>query len=247
MTWFDIINSNIQLMAMNTAPSSYQPNLNFDNIYNLSNFDFNPINSLFTNPLKTQTSFFNSTINENNLNNISSYSKTTSKNAEELKSKWSKKYSRLRNYSISFFEKLIKLCDKLNCEPEDMLACMALESGFKSDAVNNSTNATGLIQFMPNVAKQFGTSVEELKNMSAEEQLDYVEKYFKYWINVKKFNGEKLSSGDIYAMIFCPSKANNEVYYHSNTKATKLNKGLSDANGNITKNSCETKLRQYYA
>ena len=55
---------------------------------------------------------------------------------------------------------------------------MFFESKMNPSAQNPSSNAIGLIQFMPTTAKSLGTSVSELKNMSAIDQLDYVEKFF---------------------------------------------------------------------
>lgn len=52
-----------------------------------------------------------------------------------------------------------------------------VESGGKADAQNPS-GATGLIQFMPSIAKALGTTTDELKKMSAIDQLPYVTKYF---------------------------------------------------------------------
>lgn len=81
------------------------------------------------------------------------------------------------------------------------MAIMYFESaGTMSPSVQNkSTNATGLIQFMPSTAKGLGTSVEALKKMSAVQQLDYVLKYY------KPFKGKIKSYVDTYFVTFFPA------------------------------------------
>jgi len=54
-----------------------------------------------------------------------------------------------------------------------------VESGGNAAAVNPKSGATGLIQFMPSIAKGLGTSTEELKKMSPTEQIQYAIKYYK--------------------------------------------------------------------
>jgi hypothetical protein len=73
------------------------------------------------------------------------------------------------------------------------------ESGLNPGAVNPYTNATGLIQFMPNTARNMGTSVEALKNMSAIDQLDYVERFY------KPIAGKAKDIGDLYMFTFLPA------------------------------------------
>ena len=60
------------------------------------------------------------------------------------------------------------------------MSIMALETGrtFSPSIQNKDTHATGLVQIMPNNAKNLGTTIEKLKAMTAVEQLDYVEKWF---------------------------------------------------------------------
>lgn len=62
-------------------------------------------------------------------------------------------------------------------DPEKIKRVIGPESGGKADARNPKSGATGLIQFLPSVAKALGTSTEELSNMTATEQLPYVMKY----------------------------------------------------------------------
>ena len=75
-----------------------------------------------------------------------------------------------------FRERVWWICDTLGFDPDDLMACMAWETGrtFRADIKNAAgSGATGLIQFMPATAKALGTSTAELAKMSAEDQLNY--------------------------------------------------------------------------
>jgi peptidoglycan hydrolase-like protein with peptidoglycan-binding domain len=81
-------------------------------------------------------------------------------------------------HSEDFLLKVQNIAKKVDLDYKIILAIMFFESEMNPSAQNPSSNATGLIQFMPTTAKSLGTSVSELKNMSAIDQLDYVEKFF---------------------------------------------------------------------
>lgn len=81
--------------------------------------------------------------------------------------------------SEAFQKAIQKVCNNLGINPDHLKLVMHKESKLDPKAQNKDTQATGLIQFMPKTAKGLGTSVEALKNMSAIEQLIYVEKYYK--------------------------------------------------------------------
>jgi hypothetical protein len=112
------------------------------------------------------------------------------------------------------------------------LACMWFETGgsFRSDVKNAAgSGATGLIQFMPSTAKAMGTSVEKLAEMSAVEQLDWVERYF---------SGKNFSGGDprdVYLAIFYPAAIGKSDSWALPSGVYAQNKGLDrDKDGIIT-------------
>ena len=98
-----------------------------------------------------------------------------------------------------FNKKLNNIATQLGVKSSDLLAIMKQESGVDPQAVNKMSGATGLIQFMPDTARGLGTTVEDLRKMTAVEQLDYVYKYFKS-VGVKP--GMEL--GDLYMAVFMP-------------------------------------------
>ena len=103
------------------------------------------------------------------------------------------------------------------------------------------TGNCGLIQFMPSTAKGLGTSTAELAKMTAEEQLDYVYKYF------LPYKGRLKNLGDIYMAILYPravGKDDNYILFKDGTVAYRQNIGL-DINRDvvITRGECLTKVR----
>lgn len=99
-----------------------------------------------------------------------------------------------------FKKKLAKVAGALGVDTNSLLAIMKQESGVNPQAVNKSSGATGLIQFMPNTARQLGTTTEELYNMDAVQQLDYVYKFFKM-VGVRP----GMDLGDLYMAVFMPA------------------------------------------
>jgi hypothetical protein len=77
-----------------------------------------------------------------------------------------------------FVEKVKEIAARVHVEPLDLLAVMSFESGFNPKAVNQDSGATGLIQFLKSTATGLGTTTAKLKEMTAVEQLVFVEKFF---------------------------------------------------------------------
>ena len=120
----------------------------------------------------------------------------------------------------------------------DLMACMAWESGrtFSPSVVNKAgSGATGLIQFMPNTAISLGTTTAALARMSAEDQLNYVYKYF------RPFKGRLRNLGDVYMAILWPAgvgQPDSFVLWDKETRPTtyRQNAGLDvNKDGRITR------------
>ena len=83
--------------------------------------------------------------------------------------------------SDEFIHRVIEISLRLKVNPNYLMACMAFESDetFSSTITNYAgSGAVGLIQFMPNTAIAMGTTSKMLSDMTAEKQLNFVEKYF---------------------------------------------------------------------
>lgn len=128
-----------------------------------------------------------------------------------------------------------------------LMSCMAFESGetFSPSIKNGAgSGATGLIQFMPSTARGLGTTVEALAAMTAEQQLDYVQKYF------RPYAGRVSTLADMYMAILMPKYVGqpDSAVLFSEGVAYRQNAGL-DANkdGQITKAEAASKVAAKYA
>jgi hypothetical protein len=103
------------------------------------------------------------------------------------------------SYRNDFVKKVREVSTRLDIDPNWLMAIMYWESASTfSPSIQNSIGATGLIQFIPSTAIGLGTTTTALKNMSAVDQLDYVEKY------LKVYKGKIKSYIDTYFAIFFP-------------------------------------------
>jgi transglycosylase-like protein with SLT domain len=150
---------------------------------------------------------------------------------------WGKKVSK------EFKSGVIDISKQLGCDPSHLMSAMAFETGesFSPSIQNKMSKATGLIQFMPSTAKGLGTSIDDLKAMSAVEQLVFVAKY------LKRFKGKMKSVSDVYMTILLPTavgKAEAHVLFRKPTVAYKQNKGLDvNKDGQITKGEAAAKVQ----
>lgn len=140
--------------------------------------------------------------------------------------------------SADFRAKVLSVCAALGWDVHYaswLMACMHFESGGTfSPSIRNGagSGATGLIQFMPKTAIGLGTTVGDLAEMSAVEQLDVVARYFKPYASKIK------SLADMYMAILLPSaigKPDDAVLFSSGA-AYRQNAALdADSDGKITK------------
>ena len=106
-----------------------------------------------------------------------------------------------RRVAPAFRDRVRAIADGLGCDPNWLMACMAFESAgtFRPDVKNGAgSGAIGLIQFMPQTAGQLHTTTSKLALMSAVDQLDFVDLYFRPW------RGRMHNLGDVYMPILWP-------------------------------------------
>ena len=160
------------------------------------------------------------------------------------------KSNRLKSSAVAaklgpeFLSKVKEIAKRLKCDYKDLIGLMNSESGLNPQAVNKRSRATGLIQFMPATARELGTTVDELRNMSALEQLDYVEKYLSNAKNIRFGKNEKLDAGELYALTYLPARANRSVLAKSHEKYYTWNRGLDlNGDGKITKSELAQRVQ----
>ncbi len=132
--------------------------------------------------------------------------------------------------SPAFKSKVLTIARNLNIDPDYLMACMAFETGetFSPSIKNQAgSGAVGLIQFMPDTAQNLGTTTNALAKMTAVEQLDYVERYF------RSLRRRISTIEDVYMAILWPAaigRPNAVVLFRQPSIAYAQNQGL-DANG----------------
>lgn len=153
----------------------------------------------------------------------------------------------VRGLGDGFLEKLNGISEKLGLDPRKILSIMQFESGMNPQNVNKTSGASGLIQFMPSTAKDLGTDIQSIRNMSGIQQLDYVEKYF------APYAGKLKSLSDYYMAVLWPKAiGQSEDYplFKQGTKAYEQNKNLDlklgNADGIVTKAEAASKVAQIY-
>ena len=106
-----------------------------------------------------------------------------------------------------FLTKVDEVSQKIGANPADLLGLMASESGLDPQAVNSSSGATGLIQFIPSTAASLGTSVSALGQMNRAQQMEYVEKF------LLKTAPPNPTPGHLYTSVFLPAFAKKPADY----------------------------------
>lgn len=136
--------------------------------------------------------------------------------------------------SPEFLRKVVLISREIGCEPDHLMACMAFETRetFSPSIQNPRSGATGLIQFMPRTAAALGTTTQALSRMSAEDQLDYVGRYFRWFPGIRTLE-------DLYMAILWPraiGKPDDYLLFANPSVQYRQNKGLdSDRDGRVTK------------
>lgn len=138
--------------------------------------------------------------------------------------------------SSIFRDRVRWIAGELGLNPNHLMACIAFESGesFRPDIRNMAgSGATGLIQFMPTTARGLGTTTDKLALMTAEDQLNFVYKYF------EPYKGKLNTIEDVYMAILWPKavgQPNSYVLFAQGGITYRQNAGLDkNRDGSITK------------
>lgn len=201
-----------------TAPAS---NYSMTSVWNNSPYSYN-----FNSTSRTTTT--------DNNNRTQSVPPAAAKNAATRKMG--------KDLSPAFVEKVKQVAQRLNCNYEDLIAIMNSESGLNPQAQNRGSGAVGLIQFMgvaiQQLNKTYGLNLTaaKIKNMSAIEQMDLVEKYLLMCKKMAFPSNAKLSGADLYSLIFLPGRASRETLTSRGEGYYNANRGLDkNGDGKITK------------
>lgn len=156
-----------------------------------------------------------------------------------------------KDLSPEFINKVKRIAANLRCDYQDLLSVMNSESGLNPQAQSKSGGAVGLIQFTNIAIKElnqvYGLSLtkDKIKNMSAIEQLDIVEKLIMLTKKRKFSPSAQLSGADLYALIYLPARATNQTLATRGENYYEANRGLDlDGDGRITKDDLARRVQQ---
>ncbi|MCK5788289.1 MAG: transglycosylase SLT domain-containing protein [Chlamydiia bacterium] len=107
-----------------------------------------------------------------------------------------------KNFTAEQYSSIVKKSKEWGKDPNALAGIILHESGGNTKARNKNSKATGLIQFMPETAKGLGTTIDEIYDMSFEQQLDLTGKYFRQ--HGKKWDEAKTAT-DLYSLVFYPA------------------------------------------
>jgi hypothetical protein len=159
--------------------------------------------------------------------------------ADDVRLAWGKKVTG------AFKKKVISISAQIGCDPNDLMAAMAFETGrtFDPAEVNGASGATGLIQFMPATARSLGTTTALLAAMTAVDQLDYVSKYF------SPYRGRLRDLSDLYMAILWPAAVGKPAsfeLFRTPSIAYRQNSGLDENDdGAVTKAEAAARVQKH--
>jgi hypothetical protein len=112
------------------------------------------------------------------------------------------------SYRTAFIAKVNQVSRNLGINPNWLMALIDFESaGSFSPSKTNSLGYVGLIQFGEAAAADLKTTLTALRNMTAVQQLDYVERYYKMWYKRLKITAPQ-SYIDTYLITIFPIAVN---------------------------------------
>lgn len=127
---------------------------------------------------------------------------------------------------------LVRVADTIGVSPAELAVVIYHESGFRPPAKNPNSTATGLLQWTRARAGDLGVTVEQIRRMSALEQLRLAER------DLSRFRSRLRQTGDLYVAIFAPAGLGQPDDYalaHEHTDQYEANRPLDlDHDGQIT-------------
>lgn len=154
----------------------------------------------------------------------------------------------LARQSTAVRRKLVEIAERNNWDVTGMARAIAHESGWNPRARNPSTTrATGLIQWTKDTAPLYGTTVDEILDMPADEQLELAEEYWRRGsygrgIGPEDFLVLGIGTGNIPGG-YRPGLPDSTVLYEPGSRGARGNAGLTDDTGAITIGTMRAALR----
>lgn len=114
----------------------------------------------------------------------------------------------IQNNKDAFIAKVHDIADRLDIDPNWLMAVMYIESRLNPTAQNSSSKAIGLIQWLPSTLQSgFGLTTLEMAQKNNVTQLEYVYQY------LHKYRNSMTSYVDVYLAVFYPAAIGKEDDY----------------------------------
>ena len=123
-----------------------------------------------------------------------------------LQRDWSKYASAKQGFTREFYQGIVDIAKEIHCDPDHIMTVIQSESGFNPAAKNKYSNASGLVQIMPEYAPLFGKTPAGIRAMSPIEQLPLIRHCFVEGRDVilGKDSQHPMSGGMVYGAIYLP-------------------------------------------
>jgi hypothetical protein len=148
---------------------------------------------------------------------------------------------------VEFRTKVVQIADRLQVDPNHLMAAMAFETAetFSPSIPNQAgSGAVGLIQFTTPAAQCLRTTTAALGKMTALQQLDYVERYFKECAGSRK----PATLEDLYMAILWPravGEPDDYILWQAPDIRYNQNRGLDrNGDGTVTKREAASLVKE---
>lgn len=145
--------------------------------------------------------------------------------------------------------KLVQIADRNDWDAAGMAGAIQHESGWNPRARNpGKSRATGFIQWTKDTAPLYGTTVDEIRNMPAVDQLDLAERYWRNasygrGIGPRDFLVLGLGTGNVPGY-YRPGLPDSTILYEPGSAGAEGNPGLQDESGAITVGTARAALNR---
>lgn len=134
-----------------------------------------------------------------------------------------------------FKQRSEQIAKKIGVSLSDLYAIFKMEGhtpgkGVDAQAINPTSGASGLIQWMPQYAPK-GTTIDQIRKMTGLQQLEYVDKHFSAQA------GKIKSFADMYALVFWPAAVGKPADYVFGAPDMEYAKKVAKQNSGIAKHS----------
>jgi LysM repeat protein len=141
---------------------------------------------------------------------------------------------------------IIALARRLEMNPDHLMTIMHYETGgsFRPSVRNPHSSAVGLIQFLPSTARFLGTTDAALEQMTALEQLEWVERY------LRPFRGRLVTLEDAYMAVLYPvavGQPDDFILFRRGSRSYERNSYLDrDEDGEVRKGEVGEAVRRVF-